>query len=287
MPAIGRNDPCHCGSGKKYKHCHLPIEEAARAEQVRLRRAVDTLTPKVIDAARAAPDVVPDALQRFWNGKYTPEQLAELDDLENRGAERFLTWLAFDYRFDDGRTLVEQLAEDPASLELNEPERQLLPQWTGVRLRAFVVESVRKGQDLDVRDLLSEQSYAIADSAASRRLAPGDVVVGHLLPAGEKRVIGGAAAHLTPDTAEKLHEFAELHLEAFRRDHPDAGFDELLRTKSEILNHFVMALPVEAPDPSLLDQIVLQTRVALQLAGESIGLGGRKQDEGRDEDVEG
>ena len=21
MPAIGRNDPCHCGSGKKYKKC--------------------------------------------------------------------------------------------------------------------------------------------------------------------------------------------------------------------------------------------------------------------------
>ena len=19
---LGRNDPCHCGSGKKYKHCH-------------------------------------------------------------------------------------------------------------------------------------------------------------------------------------------------------------------------------------------------------------------------
>jgi preprotein translocase subunit SecA len=21
-PKIGRNDPCHCGSGKKYKNCH-------------------------------------------------------------------------------------------------------------------------------------------------------------------------------------------------------------------------------------------------------------------------
>jgi uncharacterized protein YecA (UPF0149 family) len=21
MPKIGRNDPCRCGSGKKYKHC--------------------------------------------------------------------------------------------------------------------------------------------------------------------------------------------------------------------------------------------------------------------------
>jgi hypothetical protein len=26
----GRNDPCHCGSGKKYKRCHLPIEERER-----------------------------------------------------------------------------------------------------------------------------------------------------------------------------------------------------------------------------------------------------------------
>jgi preprotein translocase subunit SecA len=22
MPKVGRNDPCPCGSGKKYKHCH-------------------------------------------------------------------------------------------------------------------------------------------------------------------------------------------------------------------------------------------------------------------------
>ncbi len=32
----GRNEPCHCGSGKKYKQCHLAKDEdvarAARAE---------------------------------------------------------------------------------------------------------------------------------------------------------------------------------------------------------------------------------------------------------------
>ncbi len=28
-PKIGRNDPCYCGSGKKYKKCHLPKDEAA------------------------------------------------------------------------------------------------------------------------------------------------------------------------------------------------------------------------------------------------------------------
>jgi preprotein translocase subunit SecA len=26
-PRAGRNDPCPCGSGKKYKKCHLPIDE--------------------------------------------------------------------------------------------------------------------------------------------------------------------------------------------------------------------------------------------------------------------
>ena len=26
---LGRNDPCHCGSGKKYKQCHLAADEAA------------------------------------------------------------------------------------------------------------------------------------------------------------------------------------------------------------------------------------------------------------------
>jgi preprotein translocase subunit SecA len=26
-PAVGRNDPCWCGSGKKYKHCHMRTDQ--------------------------------------------------------------------------------------------------------------------------------------------------------------------------------------------------------------------------------------------------------------------
>jgi uncharacterized protein YecA (UPF0149 family) len=28
IPKIGRNDPCHCGSGKKYKNCHMKDDQA-------------------------------------------------------------------------------------------------------------------------------------------------------------------------------------------------------------------------------------------------------------------
>jgi tetratricopeptide (TPR) repeat protein len=34
MAKIGRNDPCHCGSGLKYKRCCLPREETAAARAV-------------------------------------------------------------------------------------------------------------------------------------------------------------------------------------------------------------------------------------------------------------
>ena len=33
MPELGRNEPCHCGSGKKYKKCHLEKDEAKGAKE--------------------------------------------------------------------------------------------------------------------------------------------------------------------------------------------------------------------------------------------------------------
>jgi uncharacterized protein YchJ len=35
MAEIGRNDPCPCGSGQKYKRCCLPRDEAAAVERAR------------------------------------------------------------------------------------------------------------------------------------------------------------------------------------------------------------------------------------------------------------
>lgn len=30
IPVLGRNDRCWCGSGKKYKTCHLPTDDRKR-----------------------------------------------------------------------------------------------------------------------------------------------------------------------------------------------------------------------------------------------------------------
>jgi hypothetical protein len=33
MPVLGRNDRCWCGSGKKYKTCHLASDERKRSAE--------------------------------------------------------------------------------------------------------------------------------------------------------------------------------------------------------------------------------------------------------------
>ncbi len=281
----GRNDPCWCGSGKKYKDCHLPIEQAHRAEQLKLREAQDTLLPKIIAAAQSVPEAFPAAFEQFWQGEYTPDQMGELDDLEERGAERFLVWFAFDYVMESGTTLVEQLAQvaDVEGFEVDAYEKRLLESWINIRMRPYQVAEVHKGKGVTLRDLLDGDICEVADYAAAKRLNVDEVVIGHITPAdrpfdAEKPIgyFAGAAAQLTADTAAKLVEFAELHLADLRRTQADATWSDLLRRRSYALNHFVMALPREEDDPSLLDKVVFDARVSLQLTADAIsGLLGR------------
>ena len=57
----GRNEPCHCGSGKKYKHCCLAKdEEAERAERALQAAATQPPPPPEEEPApRHAPPARP------------------------------------------------------------------------------------------------------------------------------------------------------------------------------------------------------------------------------------
>ena len=54
----GRNDPCHCGSGKKYKQCHLGADEA-KERAARAKAAADAPAPAEAEAASSAPSAAP------------------------------------------------------------------------------------------------------------------------------------------------------------------------------------------------------------------------------------
>jgi tetratricopeptide (TPR) repeat protein len=81
MPKTGRNEPCPCGSGKKYKHCCLPKDEAAEwvafaekkkaaaeakraaaeersAQTLSLRQIREQIGARIDEAARAARNLL-------------------------------------------------------------------------------------------------------------------------------------------------------------------------------------------------------------------------------------
>jgi hypothetical protein len=61
----GRNEPCHCGSGKKYKHCCLAKdEEADRARRAEQAAAAPAPPPPEHEPAPHAPP--PRAVGQPW-----------------------------------------------------------------------------------------------------------------------------------------------------------------------------------------------------------------------------
>ena len=66
----GRNDPCHCGSGRKYKQCHLDKDEAAlraaRAKESEAAAPADAEASPAPVPAPAAPAAPKHATHQPW-----------------------------------------------------------------------------------------------------------------------------------------------------------------------------------------------------------------------------
>ncbi len=278
MPSIGRNEPCPCGSGKKYKNCHGPIDAEKESAQRRLRQAPDTLLPKLMEALDRYSTELPGGLNRFWNGAYNVQDVKDLDEHEDRGSERFLTWFAFDATDEQGRTPAQRIQTEEDGLELTDAEKEVLTGWADVRMQPYEVVAIRKGRGLQVKPVFGEGTFDLEDHKAAKRVDVGEVLIAHLVPASDVYYVAGAAAQLTPDTVEKLHEFADIHLQDLRRSNPDATLADLVRTRSYIFNHFVMALPREEKEAGKLDELVAMTRAALNVTVEQIGLGGKEEE---------
>ena len=62
-PRPGRNEPCYCGSGRKYKQCHLPADEAeaakVRAAAAAAAAEAGPATTETSADAPAAPTAAP------------------------------------------------------------------------------------------------------------------------------------------------------------------------------------------------------------------------------------
>ena len=131
-PKIGRNEPCPCGSGKKYKKCcgreSLPRDLIIPEDQL-------TGTP-MDEYFRLLPLLAlhEERLARFEaDGRELKKARTDYEKRYRPGAEdglldsHFMSWLYFDLRFGKSRrTLVERVIDEPQLKGLCEPGPTLL-----------------------------------------------------------------------------------------------------------------------------------------------------------------
>jgi hypothetical protein len=74
----GRNDPCHCGSGRKYKNCHLAKdEEAERTARAKAAEASAAAAPE--EAQRSAPPPPKHTTRQPWKGQQNTRGFGKLN----------------------------------------------------------------------------------------------------------------------------------------------------------------------------------------------------------------
>jgi len=75
---LGRNDACHCGSGKKYKQCHLAKDEAAE-RAAREKAAAQTAATPEPEAQRPAPAPPKHNTRQPWKGQQNTRGFGKLN----------------------------------------------------------------------------------------------------------------------------------------------------------------------------------------------------------------
>jgi len=184
---IGRNEPCPCGSGRKFKQCHLDNPEVPpdRAALWLFQKVLgfgyrEQFEPVRASLARAAADAVVDPAS---SEEASHERSTEVD--QRMGHEPFLLDLAV---FDTG--IIERFAAERSVL-LPPVEIQMLQDWMTTDRRLWELTGVEVGRAIVLQDTESGESLEVPERVASRSLHVGDLLLTRVVAVhGELQLIG-------------------------------------------------------------------------------------------------
>ena len=167
---IGRNEPCWCGSGRKYKKCHLGREQLALGERV------NWLYAKAAQYSEFSG-------WRELLAEVGYERYRHTHDLGEALDAAMADPLVIDAVLFEGGAFAEFL-EVRGSL-LPDDERLLAEQWLLVDRSVFEVERVNPGASITVRDVRNGDVHEVRERTASRQLKAGQLICARVVPAGD------------------------------------------------------------------------------------------------------
>jgi hypothetical protein len=208
---LGRNDLCWCGSGRKYKKCHLESDQKSQPA-ARPQKQPPPLqhTPEEAELRRRLVDFGTGALRKremeeallMFVGSDPPAG-AEDDSL----AREALDWTLHDYvppRL--GHTLIEDfLKRSPGGLTLR--QRKILEGWSRARFSVFEVQEVREGSGVRLKDLLAGGEFFVNDVNSAMWAEPWDCLLARIEELGERYIFTAIVLTVPEHLVEPLKQW--------------------------------------------------------------------------------
>ena len=207
----GRNDPCPCGSGKKYKQCCLKTEQVQPEDDFlwrRIRRAIEGSPAKLLTFADS--HFGQEALLEAWDD-FMPHWENEQDEPFTPDTPHmpiFMPWFFFDWLPDPDDTSVKHEALDGRTLArvyLDKKGRQLDPlyvryleQCCTAPFSFYDALSVRPGTGFTLRDIFTGEEIDVTEHSGSHHTQAGDIMFAKLANIDQVTMLEACAPVMFP-----------------------------------------------------------------------------------------
>lgn len=230
----GRNDPCPCGSGKKYKHCCLQAQTTPQTEDFlwhQIRRAIEGLPEKLLRFSKN--HLGQDALLEAWE-EFTLWSEEEFDP-HTPHIQLFMPWFFFNWYPDssgidentrDERT-TGQAFLDKHGKQLEPLLRRYIEQCCAVPFSFYDIVSVRPGDGFVLRDILTDEECYVTEHSGSAHAQPGQIVFGKLVKVDHVAILEASAPIFFPPVEK--HSILRLRQEIY---------DEFSSLEPDVLKDF-------------------------------------------------
>ena len=205
---VGRNQPCPCGSGKKYKLCCLNGDNV-RVTGIawrRMRRTEGKLGPLL--GSHAVEHYGPQSLIEAWDEFTLWEDVPlDLDEPMLEFETAFQSWWVYQWIPDDTKRLGElRPPEMPVALHylakrgtrMDAFTRRFIEEACSQPFSFFIVRDVTPGVGMSIRDLLSKREFEVYERRASQELEKGSIIFSQVVTLDGDSILLGVAPYVIP-----------------------------------------------------------------------------------------
>jgi len=236
---VGRNDPCPCGSGRKYKQCHLRQDQVAASREHALSAAEALAMNAVLGYAtspRFAQRLV-HAFHRYWGGTFSP---ASASTVGREPFQRMLEWFACDYVVDsEGHHIIDLYLQEMSIMP--QDVRGVLEAWAESNMGVFRVLSLEDGDRVSLFDLLRERQLEAQSRFVTLNARQNDFLLGRYVHLADRSTLSPMTAIYPHEIEEPLAAFVRRAYALYQEEHYQADWDRFLRAHGDIFQAFLIS----------------------------------------------